>query len=188
MRTAIFLMLVIGTAIGAMMPSKPVVKSPTAEETPKVKPVKWGTTGPPDYSAQAGDSYASASRRSYTGSGGETVIHRDEDGHFIADAQVNGSSIRFLVDTGADMVALSESDARRAGIYVSPSDYRVIGRGASGDVRGKHVLLDHVVIGGKRVSGVHGAVIEDLDVSLLGQSYLRQIGSVELSGDTMRLR
>lgn len=186
MRTAVLIMLVVGTSIGAMMPSRPA-KPPTAEETPKVKPVKWGTTGPPDYTAQARDSYASAAGRNYA-SGGETVIHRDADGHFIADAQVNGASIRFLVDTGADMVALSEADARRAGIHVSPSDYRVIGRGASGDVRGKHVMLDHVVIGGKRVSGVHGAVIEDLDVSLLGQSYLRQIGSVELSGDTMRLR
>lgn len=186
MRTAVFIMLVVGTAVGAMMPSRPA-KSPTAEETPKVKPVKWGVTGPPDYSAQPSESYASASRSSYT-AGGETVIHRDADGHFIADAQVNGASIRFLVDTGADMVALSEADARRAGIYVSPSDYRVIGRGASGDVRGMPVVLDHVMIGGKRVTGVHGAVIEDLDVSLLGQSYLRQIGSVELSGDTMRLR
>jgi aspartyl protease family protein len=53
---------------------------------------------------------------------------------------------------------------------------------------GQRVMIDDIVLDGKRVRDVHAAVIEDLDVSLLGQSYLRKLRSVHLTGDEMRLR
>jgi aspartyl protease family protein len=118
----------------------------------------------------------------------ETVIKPDGRGHFLAFAQVDGETVRFLVDTGADMVALTMDDARRARIKFDPDRFEVVARGASGDVYGQRVVIDDLVLDGKRVRDVHGAVIEDLDVSLLGQSYLRKLKSVHLSGDEMRLR
>ncbi|MBO9713066.1 MAG: TIGR02281 family clan AA aspartic protease [Sphingomonas sp.] len=160
---AIFMMLVIGTTIGAVMPSKP--PAPRAAQP-------------------AGAAVAEAAEVQKPV---ETVIQRDGNGHFFAHAQVNDEPIRFLVDTGADMVALTVQDARRAHVKFDPVDFRVIGSGASGAVRGAAVVLDEVVLDGKRVTDVHGAVVEGLDVSLLGQSYLRKIGSVHLSGDEMRL-
>ncbi|AQR74022.1 TIGR02281 family clan AA aspartic protease [Sphingomonas sp. LM7] len=118
----------------------------------------------------------------------ETVIQPDRNGHFFAFAEVDGEMIKFVVDTGADMVALTEEDARRARIKFDPDGFEVIGRGASGDVYGQRVVIDDVVLDGKRVRDVHGAVIEDLDVSLLGQSFLRHMRSVHMTGGEMRLK
>ena len=39
------------------------------------------------------------------------------DGHFRADARVNGRHIDFLVDTGASVVILRESDASQVGLH-----------------------------------------------------------------------
>ncbi|ATY33774.1 retropepsin-like aspartic protease family protein [Sphingomonas psychrotolerans] len=118
----------------------------------------------------------------------ETVIKSDNRGHFFAFAQVEGETVKFLVDTGADMVALTLDDARRAKVKFDPERFDVVARGASGDVYGQRVVIDDIVLDGKRVRDVHAAVVEDLDVSLLGQSYLRKLRSVHLAGDEMRLR
>ncbi len=118
----------------------------------------------------------------------ETVIRPDNRGHFFAFAEVDGEMTKFLVDTGADMVALTLDDARRARVKFDPDQFEVVARGAAGDVMGQRVMIDDIVLDGKRVRDVHAAVIEDLDVSLLGQSYLRKLRSVHLTGDEMRLR
>lgn len=118
----------------------------------------------------------------------ETVIRPDNRGHFFAFAEVDGEMTKFLVDTGADMVALTVEDAQRAKVKFDPNAFEVVARGASGDVYGQNVTIDDIVLDGKRVRDVHGVVVADLDVSLLGQSYLRKLRSVHLTGDEMRLR
>lgn len=124
-----------------------------------------------------------------TTAGFATHIARSGDGHFYATADVNGRPVRFLVDTGASTVALTLADAQAVGLHVDPSEFRVIGRGASGDVTGKAVMLDSVSIDGKRANDVRAAVLADgLEVSLLGQSYLAQLQSVKIEGDQLELR
>jgi aspartyl protease family protein len=120
--------------------------------------------------------------------GGETVLTRSAAGRFDATAQVNGAPVHFLVDTGADVVALTEADARAAGVFVDPSQYRVVGRGAGGPVRGQPVTLASLELDGKRAVDVDAVVLEGAGQSLLGQSYLRRLGSVAINGDTMTLR
>jgi aspartyl protease family protein len=70
----------------------------------------------------------------------------------------------------------------------SRSNFEVIGTGASGAVRGQLVTIDRLSIDGKEVREVRGAVLEGLEISLLGQSYLSRIGGVEMAGDSMTLR
>ena len=118
----------------------------------------------------------------------ETKLERAPNGHFYADGNVNGQPVRLVVDTGASTVALTLADAQRIGVPFSTSEFTVVGTGASGPVRGQSVTLDRVEVGGKEVRGVRAAVIEGLDVSLLGQTYLGRISSVQMSGDTMTLR
>lgn len=118
----------------------------------------------------------------------ETLLERKDNGHFYVTADVNGHLVNFLVDTGASTVALTIEDAERLGVEFSRSAFTVVGTGASGPVRGQLVTLDSVVIDGKAVSQVDGAVIEGLDISLLGQAYLSRISSVQMSGDYMSLR
>lgn len=118
----------------------------------------------------------------------ETVLERRDSGHFLTVADVNGEPIRFVVDTGADVVALTVDDARRAGIAFDPGQFTVVAHGASGDVRGQVVRLREVALDGKRADDITGVVLENSPMSLLGQSYLRHLGSVEIRGDTMTLR
>jgi aspartyl protease family protein len=117
------------------------------------------------------------------------VLQRKSDGHFYARANVNGGSVRFLVDTGASYIALTGDDAREIGLDWNESDLRKIGRGASGDVFGKTVMLSKVKIGSLQAENVPAAIIpEGLDVSLLGQSFLETVGSVNIANDRMVLK
>ena len=125
-----------------------------------------------------------------TGGVGNGLAHRElmrgPDGHFYADAQVNGATVRFLVDTGATVVVLTPADAQRAGIAL-PSE-RALAMGVGGTVEVAPVTIDRIAIGPLEARAVRAAVAEQLPVSLLGQTYLSQIGTVEISGDRMVLR
>ena len=117
----------------------------------------------------------------------ETVLEREDNGHFFTVADVNGEPIKFVVDTGATTVALTQDDARRAGIKFDPGQFEVVGSGASGAVRGQEVLLEDVVLDGKRVSGIHALVLDGLGISLLGQNYLSHV-DISIVGDKMILK
>jgi aspartyl protease family protein len=115
-----------------------------------------------------------------------TVLTRQPDGHFYTMANVNGGDVRFLVDTGASAIALTGADADALGISWDENELEKIGRGVSGDVYGKAVLLKTVQVGDITVHDVQAAVIpEGLDVSLLGQSFLSKIGNVNIQEDQM---
>jgi len=118
----------------------------------------------------------------------ETRLTRAPSGHFHTEALVNGEPVDFIVDTGATTIALTMADARRIGIAFDRANFQVVGTGASGPVRGQEVMIDHVSVDGKEVQSLRSVVLEGLETSLLGQTYLSQIGSVEMSGDEMILR
>ena len=123
-----------------------------------------------------------------SGNGQELVLDRRGDGHFYADVEVNGVPISMLVDTGASGIALSAEDARRAGVATSIGMHEVIGEGASGAVHGDVVALERIRLGGTEQSDVPAVVLKGGSTSLLGQSFLREFASVEISGDRMHLR
>lgn len=121
------------------------------------------------------------------GAAKETVLTRAPNGHFYADVEVNGGLVHVVVDTGATDVALTVEDARRIGIPFSESDFQPVGEGASGIIRGTMVTLDKVSLDGKEAKGVRAAILEGLPISLLGQTYLARLGSIEVRGDSMKL-
>ncbi len=116
---------------------------------------------------------------------GATTITRDSTGHFHVTGEVNGQSSEFLVDTGADLVALTRDEAQRLGIFVSPGDFRPILRTASGTAQGAPVQIDRLTIGGSELHNVAAVVVDGLGTNLLGQSALRQLGKLEQDGDRM---
>ncbi|MDX2158924.1 MAG: TIGR02281 family clan AA aspartic protease [Hyphomicrobiaceae bacterium] len=115
-----------------------------------------------------------ARRRASHGSSVE--LQRSPDGHFHADAYVNGQSIPVLIDTGATLVALSYDDAIAAGIAVSDGDFIHWSNTANGKARFASVMLDDVRIGDVVVRNVRAAVSEPgrLTKTLLGMSFLGQ--------------
>ncbi len=119
---------------------------------------------------------------------GQTVLDRASDGHFYAEATVDGQPVLFLVDTGATVVALTGDDAADLGLQWQDEDLQSVGRGASGSVRGVPIMLSELTLGSFRSLNVPAVIIpEGLPVSLLGQSFLSKIENVEISGDRMVL-
>jgi len=116
-----------------------------------------------------------------------TTLRRSPDGHFYAEAQVNGARLRLLVDTGASGLVLTRADAQRAG--VAAGDFTATGQGAGGTVRLMPTTLGRVAIGPLSADNVPAMVAEDrLPVSLMGQNFLARIGTVTIRGDEMVLR
>ena len=116
------------------------------------------------------------------------MLRRDTSGQFHLDAGVNGNSVNFLVDTGADMVALTEEEAANLNLNISPDDFQPVMQTASGVGYGAAVTLDEVEVGGSTLRNVNAVVVRGLTVNLLGQSVLARLGAVELRGDTMVIR
>jgi aspartyl protease family protein len=120
--------------------------------------------------------------------GAEVTLERSSDRHFYATASVNGHDVRFLVDTGASEIALTEDDARKVGIKFDPAKYGLLGQGASGFVRGQYVELDKIDLGKFHQGGAKAVVVEGADVSLLGQPFLENIDEIVIRKDEMVLR
>ncbi|SEH70276.1 retropepsin-like aspartic protease family protein [Paracoccus alkenifer] len=110
------------------------------------------------------------------------------DGHFHLTAELNGTPVRFVVDTGASALALSPRDARRAGVDVGQLVYAGQARTANGIVPTATVRLDRVAIGDIIDENVPAMVIQaDIDRSLMGMDYLRRFARISFEGDTMIL-
>jgi aspartyl protease family protein len=114
------------------------------------------------------------------------ILSADARGHFVSHGAINGQSTRFLLDTGATVVSLPGSEARRLGI-----DYRKGQPGytntAAGPVPSWPVRLETVRLGGIELTGVEGLVIEQgLDIILLGNSFLNRL-EMRRAGETMTL-
>jgi len=119
----------------------------------------------------------------------EVQISRDSTGMFTTVGSINGLTVSFLVDTGATLISMNATEARRLGI-----DFRVTGRPmavttASGVERAWGVTLDTVKVGGLVQHNVGAAVLEGDQPfqTLLGMSYL---GRLEMTnaGRLMTLR
>lgn len=115
-------------------------------------------------------------------------LRREADGLFYLNASVNGARVRFLVDTGANLVVLTRADAQRAGVLPDGTAFDANAETAGGATRMARVKLDRVEAGTQRDRGIDAAVVQDgLGVSLLGQSWLSRFASVTIRGDRMLL-
>ncbi|THD53044.1 TIGR02281 family clan AA aspartic protease [Phenylobacterium sp.] len=116
-------------------------------------------------------------------------IAKASDGHFWAEGLVNGSHIRFLVDTGATAVALTPADAERLGFNLAELKYTYRVTTAAGETRAAAVKLAEVNVAGARLENVDALVIEKgLDASLLGMSYLGRLASFQATREALILQ
>jgi aspartyl protease family protein len=110
-----------------------------------------------------------------TGARQSVTMARDERGQFMTDGKVNGAHVRFLVDTGATIVAIPIGEARRLAIdYMKGTPgYAVLADGRR--VASYRVVLDSVTVGGITLYNVEGAVTQGSGMPLLGMSFLNRM-------------
>lgn len=119
----------------------------------------------------------------------EEIIDGGRSGHFITDVYVNGTPIRFLVDTGATHIVLNSEDAERIGLSASRLRFNTPFQSANGTTYAAPITLRDVRIGQLQLYDLDAYVNQGaLDISLLGTSFLRQLRSYEVVRNRLVLR
>ncbi|MBC1183896.1 TIGR02281 family clan AA aspartic protease [Brevundimonas sp. WCHBH090558] len=122
-------------------------------------------------------------------SGTDAQVVKGADGHYWAEANIDGKAVRVLVDTGASVVALTRADALRLGVDPEPEAFTGKVQTASGVVRAAPVQLKTISVAGARVDRVEALVVEQgLEYSLLGMSYLGRLSAFSATPAGLTLR
>ncbi|MCH8203253.1 MAG: TIGR02281 family clan AA aspartic protease [Proteobacteria bacterium] len=120
--------------------------------------------------------------------GGAIWVQRAQDGQFWLLGEVNGTEIRFMVDTGASVVVLTMEDAARAGIFVGPADFTAFAQTANGTIAVAPVRIGTLAVGSITEVDLPAIVNGgELSVSLLGMSFLNRLSGFEVRGDRLYL-
>lgn len=103
-------------------------------------------------------------------------LYADGDGHFISDGTINGTRVRFLIDTGATTVAMNSREATRIGLkYLDGARGRA--STANGIIIVYAVKLDTMRVGAIELHNVD-AIVHEGDhptLILLGMSFLNRV-------------
>lgn len=130
-----------------------------------------------------------APRVIYTGGQDAIVIPAARNGGFFTEVRADGARVDVLIDTGASVTTLRESDAERAGLVVRRGMFSEPLSTANGTVMAERARLGQLEVGPAMLSGVDVYVLPDdkLDVSLLGQNTIRRFERVELTRDALTI-
>jgi aspartyl protease family protein len=111
------------------------------------------------------------------------AVQINEQGQYITTGSINGRPVSFLIDTGANVIAINSKMAASLGIDFE-SGKSMETTTASGSVRSRAVMLDTVHVGEISVSNVQAVVLEgDFPVDiLLGMSFLKNVKIEENAG------
>jgi aspartyl protease family protein len=122
-------------------------------------------------------------------SGRSLMLDADRQGHFKVEARIDGRYIDFMVDTGASVVVLRESDAAQAGIRPMPRDYTATAITANGKIKAAPAKIERIEVGGITVYDVPAMVLPDevLGQNLLGVSFLSRLKRYEYADGRMVL-
>lgn len=124
-----------------------------------------------------------------TNAQGHIILPLQSDGHFQATLIINDTPVDFVVDTGASEIVLTQQDAQRIGFNLDRLNFMNVALTANGTVATAPVRLADVQFGPHRDTNVRAMINGgDLFQSLLGMSYLRRFGSIELTPEAMIIR
>lgn len=115
-------------------------------------------------------------------------IRQAADGHFWVDAELNGETVRFLVDSGATITSLSTRTAERAGIQMR-GGFPVAVETANGIAYVSRGRAEHLRLGTieRRDLAVH--VADGFgDTNVLGMNFLSSLSGWGVEGRWLILR
>lgn len=111
-------------------------------------------------------------------------LQRTRDGHFYIDGQIQSHPARFLIDTGASTVSVSEGLARQAGLGC---DRVATFSTANGHVQGCTTRVSRLFFGPFEMHDVAVVILPQMGAeALLGMNVLRRV-RMEQAGDRLRL-
>jgi len=121
--------------------------------------------------------------------GRKVKIAADEFGHFNADFRLNGRNVDAMIDTGATLVAMNASTARRIGIRTMPADFKYRVKTANGETRAAGATIDRLQIGRITVENVEAMVLDDhaLEGTLIGVSFLKRLAKYQVENGALLL-
>jgi aspartyl protease family protein len=119
----------------------------------------------------------------------EALLEANPHGQYTAEVLIDGSPVWMLVDTGATLVCVSASTARRLGLSPSGARERLI-QTANGQSTAEPTTLSNVSFDGLYMNNVEALILapEAGDVNLLGMSFLKRLMSVEQRNGALVLR
>jgi len=129
---------------------------------------------------------ANPNRALTVGPAGEVVLQRNRAGHFLADGEVNGRRVTFLLDTGATYIAIPAQMARELKLKLGPS---ITLQTAAGPAPGYPTRLESVRVAGMEMRDMGAVVAEGLEPGtvLLGMNFLKRLEMTQ-RGEQLVLR
>lgn len=115
-------------------------------------------------------------------------LARARDGHFHIDGVIQGAPVRFLIDTGASTVSISQAFAARIGLSCEGLQrHAATFHTANGTVQGCISRVAELEFGPFRISNAAVAILPNLSSeALLGMNALRQV-RMEQEADRLRM-
>lgn len=119
----------------------------------------------------------------------QVTLIKDNSGHYRVTASVDSQEINFLIDTGASAIVLSYNDAIAAGVKGQNLRFNVLVSTANGQTRAARYRFNEIVLGGIKRENVAVLIAEkdDLDISLLGMTFLGSLSGFQIAGDRLIL-
>lgn len=120
--------------------------------------------------------------------GEELRIRMAPDGHFYANATLNGVKRRMLIDSGATVTALSTGTAAAAGLEPEAGLLPVVMKTANGMTRAETAAVDELRMGNIVARDLRVVVSPALgDMDLLGMNFLSKLKGWRVEGRTLIL-
>ena len=124
------------------------------------------------------------------------VINKDKSvsfkrslgGHFYVKARINGSTTKFLIDTGATDISISLNTAKQFGINLKELKFDRTYFTASGTIQVAPIQIQEITIGPIILRNLKASVRKiSNSSSLLGMSFLTKLKKYEIKHDTITL-
>ena len=111
--------------------------------------------------------------------GDETVISMRVGGHFWVEAELNGTPVEFLIDTGATYTGVSQNTASRAGLAPDEGDEGMVLDTANGPIVARKGTASSLRFGGIDANGLTVAIAPNTEVetNVIGMNLLSQLAS-----------
>jgi len=118
----------------------------------------------------------------------QITISLSQDNHYYINLKINNQNVRFMIDTGASDITLSQQDAKKIGINLDDLTYNKIYQTANGKTYGASVNLNKIELAGIIFYNIAASVnSSNMGSSLLGMSFLRNFKKYEFYQDKLIL-